>query len=75
MELINPNCSAVRPNESPNCGKMPARMEKVKAVVMRAKQLPLKSAVLLMFSLIKLMVLTLRKKVMLKLSKKQYINN
>ena len=50
MELINPNCSAVRLNCSPSWGKIPALMEKVKAVVISAKQLPLNNALLLMFS-------------------------
>ena len=54
MELMNPSCSAVRPNLSPNWGRTPARIEKVKAVVMRAKQLQLKSALLLIFSLIEI---------------------
>jgi hypothetical protein len=47
IEFMNPNCSAERPNSSPNCGKIPALIEKEKAVVIRAKQLPLKSALLL----------------------------
>ena len=34
MELMNPNCSAFKPKDSPNCGRMPARIEKEKAVVM-----------------------------------------
>lgn len=49
MELMNPSCSAVSPKLSPNCGSIPARMENVKAVVIRAKQLPLNRALLLMF--------------------------
>jgi hypothetical protein len=49
IKLINPNCSAVKPKRSPNCGRIPALMEKVKAVVIRAKQLPLNRALLLMF--------------------------
>jgi len=44
MELIKPSCSALRPKVSPNWGKIPARMAKVNAVVMSAKQLALKSA-------------------------------
>jgi hypothetical protein len=44
MELIKPSCSALRPKVSPNWGNIPARMAKVNAVVMRAKQLALKSA-------------------------------
>jgi hypothetical protein len=52
IELIKPSCSAVSPNRSPNWGRTPARIENVKAVVIRAKQLPLKSALLLIFSLI-----------------------
>jgi hypothetical protein len=52
MELIKPNCSAVRPNSSPNWGSMPARIEKENAVVITAKQLPLKSALLLIVSVI-----------------------
>src|SRR5690606_3721555 len=53
MELIKPSWAAVKPKVSPSSGKIPARMEKVKAVVIRAKQLPLKRALLLMFSFIK----------------------
>src|SRR5687767_14243488 len=49
MELINPNCSAERLKLSPKSFRMPARIENVKAVVMRAKQLPLNNADLLMF--------------------------
>ena len=52
MELINPSCSADNPKVSPNCGKIPARIEKVKAVVMSARQLPLNNALLLTFSFI-----------------------
>lgn len=47
MELMNPNCSAFKPKDSPNCGRIPARIEKEKAVVMSARQLALKSALLL----------------------------
>jgi len=54
MELINPSCSAERPNVSPNWGRIPARIEKVKAVVISAKQLPLNKALLLTFSFIML---------------------
>jgi hypothetical protein len=54
MELINPSCSADRPKLSPSWGRIPARIEKVKAVVMSAKQLPLNKALLLTFSFIKL---------------------
>ena len=52
IELINPNWVADSPNSSPSSGKIPARILKVKAVVISAKQLPLKSALLLMFSFI-----------------------
>ena len=52
MALINPSCSAERPNCSPNWGKIPALMENEKAVVIRAKQLPLNKALLLRFSFI-----------------------
>jgi hypothetical protein len=50
--LINPSCSAVRLNCAPSWGKIPALIEKVKAVVITAKQLPLNKALLLMFSFI-----------------------
>ena len=52
MELINPSCSALSPNVSPSCGRIPARMAKVNAVVMSAKQLALNSADRLMLSVI-----------------------
>jgi hypothetical protein len=52
MELIKPSCSPLSPNCSPSCGNIPALMAKVKAVVIRAKQLPLNKALLLMFSFI-----------------------
>ena len=53
MELIKPNCSAFKPNCSPNWGRIPARIEKEKAVVMSAKQLALKSAPRLMVCVIR----------------------
>ena len=37
--LIYPSCSADRPNLSPSWGKIPARIENVNAVVIKAKQL------------------------------------
>ena len=40
IELISPNCIAVRSNASPNSGRTPARKLKENAVVMSAKQLP-----------------------------------
>ena len=43
IKLIKPNCSAVSPNSVANWGRMPARILKEKAVVMRAKQLALNS--------------------------------
>ena len=52
MELINPSCSADKPNSCPSWGRIPARIAKVKAVVIRAKQLPLNSALLFKFSFI-----------------------
>jgi hypothetical protein len=52
MELINPNWAAERPKLSPSWGRIPALILKVKAVVISAKQLPLKSALLLIFSFI-----------------------
>ncbi len=39
MELMKPNCVAVRPKSVPTCGKTPARILNENAVVMRAKQL------------------------------------
>ena len=40
MELMNPSCSADKLSDSPSWGRIPARMLKEKAVVIRAKQLP-----------------------------------
>ncbi len=54
IELIKPSCSADKPKLCPNWGRMPARIEKVKAVVMSAKQLPLNKALLLTFSFIQI---------------------
>lgn len=48
MELINPNCSALRPKESPSWGRIPALIENEKAVVMSARQLALNKAPRLM---------------------------
>ncbi len=48
MELIKPSCSAVRPNVSPSWGRIPARIAKVKAVVISARQLALNKALRLM---------------------------
>jgi hypothetical protein len=75
MELINPSCSAERPNASPNWGRIPARIENVKAVVMSAKQLPLNKAFLLMFSFIKFKILSFKYVIMRRLMMKQYMTN
>ena len=40
IELMNPNCCPLRLKVSANCGKIPARILKEKAVVISAKQLP-----------------------------------
>jgi hypothetical protein len=39
IELMKPSCSADSPKSLPNWGKIPARILKEKAVVIKAKQL------------------------------------
>ncbi len=56
MELINPSCSAVKPKDSPSCGRIPARIENENAVVISARQLALNSAFRLMVCVIKIVL-------------------